>query len=244
VSFAGAPLPLNAWLRFDGISRALRRTSGVERVLEIGPGVGAIGARLASRYRYTAVELDPEAAAIAHDRIAPLGGTVLSGDESLLPPHESFDLVCAFEVLEHVEDDGAALRSWRNRVRPGGWILLSVPAHQHRFGPHDRLVGHFRRYDRDGLDTLLAVNGFEPTESIMCGFPLGYALETARNGIGRLVSPADTMDERTAASGRWLQPSPRVGALMQAATLPFRVVQRPFCRTSLGTALVALARRA
>ena len=243
MSVAGAPLPLNAWLRFDGISRALGRTSGVERVLEIGPGVGAIGARLASRYRYTAVELDPAAAAIAHARLAPLGGTVLNGDESLLPPRESFDLVCAFEVLEHIEDDAAALCSWRKRVRAGGWILLSVPAHQHRFGPHDQLVGHFRRYDRDGLGALLADSGFEPTVSLMCGFPLGYALETARNGIGRLARPADTMAERTAASGRWLQPSARLGAVMQAATLPFRMAQRPFGATSLGTALVVLARR-
>ena len=117
--------------------------------------MGAIGARLASRYRYTAVELDPEAAAIAHRRIAPLGGTVLCGDESLLPSGESFDLVCAFEVLEHIENDRAALLTWRNRVREGGWLLLSVPAHQCRFGPHDRLVGHFRRYDREGMNELL-----------------------------------------------------------------------------------------
>jgi SAM-dependent methyltransferase len=243
VSVASAPLPLNAWLRYDGISRALDRASGVESVLEIGPGVGAIGARLAARFRYTAVELDPEAAAIAHERIAPLGGTVLCGDESLLPPGETFDLVCAFEVLEHVEDDRAALLTWRERVRPGGWILLSVPAHQHRFGPHDEIVGHFRRYDRGGLEALLAACGFEPAESLMCGFPLGYGLEAARNGIGRVARPAETMEERTARSGRWLQPSASVGALMQAATLPFRLAQRPFGQTSLGTALVVLARR-
>lgn len=92
----------------------------------------------------------------------PLGGTVLCGDESLLPPGELFDLVCAFGMLEHMENDHAALLTWRNRAREGGWILLSLPAHQHRFDPHDRLVGHFRRYDRGGMNELLAASGVEP----------------------------------------------------------------------------------
>ena len=67
-----------------------------------------------------------------------------------------FDLVCAFEVLEHIEDDAAAVRQWAARLRPGGWLLLSVPAHQRRYGPADELVGHFRRYDPARLTALLA----------------------------------------------------------------------------------------
>jgi hypothetical protein len=55
------PLPLNAWLRYDGIVRALRRAGNVASVLEVGPGTGSIGARLASSYLYVAVEPDEQA---------------------------------------------------------------------------------------------------------------------------------------------------------------------------------------
>ena len=51
----------------------------------------------------------------------------------------AFDLVMAFEVLEHIEDERGALASWVARVRPGGHLLLSVPAHHRRWGPLGRV---------------------------------------------------------------------------------------------------------
>ncbi len=96
---------------------------------------------------------------------------------------QQFDLVCAFEVLEHIEDDAAALRDWAARLRPGGWLLLSVPAHQRRYGPADELVGHFRRYDPDAVAPLLARCGFTDVLVIQYGFPLGYLLEAGRDLI-------------------------------------------------------------
>ena len=67
---------------------------------------------------------------------------------------ESFDLVVAMDVLEHVEVDHEALRSWARLVRSGGRIFLMVPAVPALFSDHDRFLGHFRRYTRR---TLLAV---------------------------------------------------------------------------------------
>ena len=55
--------------------------------------------------------------------------------------------MCAFEVLEHIDDDALALKQWREYLRPSGWLLLSVPAHQDQYGAADELVGHYRRYD-------------------------------------------------------------------------------------------------
>jgi hypothetical protein len=157
-----------------------------------------------------------------------------------------FDLICAFEVLEHIEDDAAALKEWADRLRPGGWLLLSVPAHQHRFGPADELVGHFRRYDPEAMSDLLASRGFTVVQMRQYGFPLGYLLEAGRNLIGRrrLASASATAmsaAERTAGSGRLLQPSGGArGAAARWGTAPFRVLQRPFPNT--GTGLVVLAR--
>lgn len=234
-------LPLNAWLRYDLARLLLRRIEPqVADVLEVGPGAGAIGVRLARRFRYVGVEPDRESYERARARLAGLGD-VRCGDVAALRPDERFDLVCGFEVLEHIEDDSRALREWRGLLRDGGWILLSVPAHERRFGPHDRIVGHYRRYDPAALAALLEANGFADPVVLSCGFPFGYALEFARNLIGRVHRPAPTMDEQTGASGRWLQPPQWIGWATRALTAPFRLVQRPFARTGLGTGLVVLA---
>ncbi len=149
-----------------------------------------------------------------------------------------FDLVCAFEVLEHIEDDAAALKEWAGLLRAGGWLMLSVPAHQRRYGPADELVGHFRRYDPDAMATLLASSGFTQIQLRQYGFPLGYLLEAGRNVIGqRRLATAAAMPvaERTAGSGRLLQPSGGLrGAAARWGTAPFRVVQQAFPNTGTG----------
>jgi 2-polyprenyl-3-methyl-5-hydroxy-6-metoxy-1,4-benzoquinol methylase len=240
-----APLTPNAWLRFDMISRML--PTGVTDVLEVGCGQGALGARLARRYRYLGVEPDESSCAVARQRVAAMGrGEVRQASVADLGD-ERFDLVCAFEVLEHIEDDAAALTEWAGRLRPGGWLLLSVPAHQRRYGPADELVGHFRRYDPDVLAALLRDHGFTDVDLRLYGMPLGYVLEAGRNAIGRRKlarTAADlTVAERTAGSGRLLQPSGGLrGAVTRWATMPFRVAQRGFPNT--GPGLIARARLA
>jgi SAM-dependent methyltransferase len=241
---AVAPLAPNAWLRYDLVERML--PAGVTDVLEIGCGQGSLGARLAQRYRYLGVEPDRASWEVAQRRIRAAGhGEVrnITIDELAT---ERFDLVCAFEVLEHIEDDPAALKQWAARLRARGWVLLSVPALQHRYGPADELVGHFRRYDPPALAALLDGCGFGEIEIRQYGFPLGYLLETARNAIARrrLVAAAGTAAaERTAGSGRFLQPSGRArGVATQWGTAPFRLLQRAFPHT--GPGLVARARLA
>lgn len=237
------PLALHTWLRWAAVERALRTLPDVRTVLEVGAGQGAVSARLAARYDYLGVEPDPASYEVAAARLARLGrGTVRRAPVEALAGEASFDLVCAFEVLEHLEDDRAALDGWCRRVRPGGALLLSVPANPHRYGPWDELVGHIRRYRPEGLRQLLVEVGLTAPRTLTFGFPLGYALETARDAVARRRSYASAQ-EGTAASGRLLQPRPWMGRATQALTAPFRLAQRPFGGTSLGTGLVAWARR-
>ncbi len=245
---ATPPLPLNAWLRYDLVERFLRALgSEISSVVEIGAGQGSVAARLASRYDYVGVEPDPLACSRASARLRarPVAAGWCADDVSALDPAETFDLLCSFEVLEHLEDDAGALLEWQRRLREGGWLLVSVPARPARFGAHDRIVGHYRRYDAEQLAELLTESGFVDPVVLTCGFPLGYALEAARNTIARLSASrgSASMEEQTAASGRWLQPPDRIGWLTAAVTAPFRLLQRPFVKTGLGTGLVALARR-
>ncbi|MEV4511148.1 class I SAM-dependent methyltransferase [Dactylosporangium sp. NPDC049525] len=236
-----APLSLNAWLRFDLVARLL--PADAVDVLEIGCGQGGFAARLAQRYTYTGIEPDPASYAVAQQRLAGTG-TVANIRLEDLPPAR-FDLVCAFEVLEHLDDDTAAVAAWATRLRPGGRLLLSVPAYQHRFGPADELVGHVRRYDPTGLQALLTGAGLEAVEVRHYGMPLGYLLESGRNAVAkRRLRQAGRASaaERTAASGRLLQPSrPLRGLVHRWATAPFRWAQR--ATPGRGPGLVAMARR-
>ncbi|HEY6480417.1 MAG TPA: class I SAM-dependent methyltransferase [Streptosporangiaceae bacterium] len=242
---AVAPLAPNSWMRYDLVQRML--PGGITDVLEVGCGQGAFGARLAQRYRYLGVEPDPTSFAVAQRRVQATGGrgevrNALAAD---LADDAQFDLVCAFEVLEHIEDDKAALAEWAGRLRPGGWLMISVPAHQRRFAPWDELVGHFRRYDPAALSDLLASCGFGDIQIRQYGFPLGFALEAVRNKIAarRLTTQAagSSVEERTAGSARQLQPAEGLrAAAIRYGILPFRVAQRSF--PDRGTGLVALAR--
>jgi SAM-dependent methyltransferase len=243
---AVAPLALNAWLRFDVISRLL--PPDVKDVLEVGCGQGAVGARLAQHYNYLGVEPDASSYDVARQRVAAMGsGEVRNISVGELDADARFDMVCAFEVLEHIEDDEAVLRELTGRLRPGGWVLLSVPAHQRRMGAWDELVGHFRRYDPAAMGALLTRCGFEDIEVRQCGAALGFVLEAGRNVVGkrRLAKVSEvSIEERTAGSGRLLQPNGGLkGTAMRYATSPFRMLQRALPNAT-GTGLVARARLA
>lgn len=236
-----APMTLNGWMRYDTVTRMI--PDNVRDVLEIGCGIGAFGVRLAERYNYLGVEPDLAAYEQAARRAAELGRREFRNIAVEDLDAEQFDLVCAFEVLEHMEDDGAAVKAWATRLRPGGYLMLSVPAHQRLFSVGDELMGHYRRYDPAVMAELLTRCGFTGVDIRLYGFPLCYLLNSPREYLRRTRVPgADhSLAERTAASGRVLMPSGRyAGAITQAVTAPFRVMQRGF--PNLGTGLVARAR--
>lgn len=239
-------LSTNAWLRFDAIRGSVRRARP-RTVLEIGAGEGGLGAWLARHYSYTGIEPDAGSRLTADARLAAVGRgrvveTLPAGDT------EHFDLVCAFEVLEHIVDDAGALRTWHDYVAPGGWLLLSVPAHADQFGPHDELAGHIRRYERDELTGRLQAAGFEVVQLRSCGAGLGTLLQFVRDTLARRSAKAavrdGSLEERTSASGRYIQPHARLAAFAcAAAALPGRLAQLPFAQSNVGTGFVVLARR-
>jgi SAM-dependent methyltransferase len=237
------PLPPNAAMRYAVITRIVARLRPAT-VLEIGCGQGAFGARLAAGRRYLGVEPDQRSYRVAEQRIRPAGGEVRNCDHTALAKDSQYDLVCAFEVIEHLEDDKAAMADWAGLVRPGGHLLLSTPGSPERYGPWDKLVGHYRRYSRADLSGLLLSAGLVDPEVIGYNWPLGAPLEAIRNRIAgrRLATAAPaTPEEGTAGSGRILQPRRLAGLVVAAGVAPFAQLQRLVPDRGIG--LIALARR-
>ncbi|GIG89651.1 class I SAM-dependent methyltransferase [Plantactinospora endophytica] len=177
---ADPPLPPRAALRWHVVRRMVAECRP-ETILELGCGLGSVGTRLARLGNYTAAEPDPRSYRTAHARITPLGGTVLNGDHRQVPRAGGYDLVCAFEVLEHIADDLPVLAEWLTLARPGGHLLLSVPADPDRFGAWDTLVGHYRRYSAEQLRQRLCDAGATDVRVVHYGWPLGYLLDAVRD---------------------------------------------------------------
>ncbi len=234
------PLTARATLRWAVVG-PLVASLGPATVLELGCGQGAAGARLARLAAYTGVEPDEQSCAVARARIEPAGGTVVQGDHTALPADARFDLVCAFEVLEHLEDDAGVLREWLTFAAPGAHLVVSVPAWPDRFGPSDDLVGHYRRYTPASLTALLEGAGCAEVSTRLYGWPLGYLLEAVSNRVAarRLGAAPSTAQERSATSGRFLQPA-RSAAVLRVGTAPFRLLQDAVPGRGIG--LVAVAR--
>ncbi len=150
------------------------------RIVEVGSGAGAMLADL-SRLGYRCDALESSAQARELARIVNAGdGRVAIHDTA--PPDwvGAFDTVLAMEVLEHIEDDAGAVRSWAEWLRPGGAMLLSVPAHPRKWNASDIWAGHYRRYTRGGLRQVVEAAGLEVAHLECYGFPLSNIIEPVR----------------------------------------------------------------
>jgi glycosyltransferase involved in cell wall biosynthesis len=139
-------------------------------VIELGAGVGNVSRFLLDRARLVLAEGDGAALENLRRRFQGWEDVAVSPLDVARPGPEharlkgQFDTVVCFNILEHVEDDRAALAAAAALAKPGGNVLVVVPAHPGLFGTLDRRLGHLRRYTRVGLESLLAGAGLEPVE--------------------------------------------------------------------------------
>ena len=157
------------------------------RILEVGCGTGHNLKMLERFGTVDGIEIDAEARAIAEKR---LGRKIASAPLPELPGIErgSYDLVAALDVVEHVEDDRSAVRALGACLKPGGTLLLTVPAHQWMWSAHDDLNHHKRRYSKRGFAELIAQSPLRLDKvgyfnSIL--FPLAVASRMASKMLGR-----------------------------------------------------------
>ncbi len=135
-----------------------------QRVLEVGAGTGNMTRFLYGRDLIVATDVETPYLDILRNTFRRRPGIVierldLMADSSLELIRYQFDSVICLNVLEHIEDDVAALRRMRELVQPGGRITIFVPADQSLFGSMDETVGHYRRYDIEDLKQKMVAAG-------------------------------------------------------------------------------------
>lgn len=157
------------------------------RILEIGCGTGHNLAMLSEFGRVEASELDDKARDLAAKRLGRSVEAAALPDLSAFPA-DTYDLVALLDVLEHVEEDEASLDAIRCRLKPGGKLVVTVPANRWMWSAHDVAHHHHRRYRRDEIRRLAEKAGFEvellsPFNTLL--FPLVAAARIAGRLTGR-----------------------------------------------------------
>ena len=219
--------------RRDILADYLTRYGGLPqdaRILEIGCGTGHNLPMLARFGAVEAIEIDPAARAIASERLGrPVGDAPLPE----LPGVErgAFDLVAVLDVVEHIADDVAALAAMRTLLKPGGAILIAVPAHQWMWSAHDVVNHHHRRYSKNTLRAAIERAGLR-AEKMSWFNSLLFPLAAAARVAGKITGREDSDDS---------PPAKPLNALFEAV---FRLERRLIGRVPItpGVSIVTLAR--
>lgn len=192
---------------------------------------------LASYGKADGIDIDEEAVGYCRER----GLVDVSvGEAEVLPFADgTFDLVTSLDVIEHIDDDVGALREMWRVLRPGGHVLLTVPAHRFMWGDQDEINMHKRRYVAGEIRDRLNLSGFDVVRlsymNAFMFFPIAAIRLLSR--LDRLARP------RTSATSDFRYPAPPpvnfLLALLFGAEAPIvRHVNIPF-----GVSIVALARK-
>lgn len=167
------------------------------RILEIGCGTGHNLPMLARHGQVEAIEIDAAANAIAAKRLGKPVGTAPLPE---LPGIErgAYDLIAVLDVVEHIKDDVAALRAMGECLKPGGHILITVPAHAWMWSAHDLVNHHHRRYSKATLGAAISAAGLKHN-GLRYFNSLLFPLAAVHRIVGKMTGREDADDAPPAA---------------------------------------------
>jgi SAM-dependent methyltransferase len=176
--------------RREVLSDYITRYAGLPRnarILEIGCGTGHNLPMLARFGEVDAIEIDPAAREIAAKRLGkPVGDAPLPELPGIA--RGAYDMIAVLDVVEHIEDDVAALKAMADCLKPGGRILIAVPAHPWMWSAHDVVNHHHRRYTKATLEKAITGAGLRSRKMRWMNallFPLAAAARVAGRITGR-----------------------------------------------------------
>jgi 2-polyprenyl-3-methyl-5-hydroxy-6-metoxy-1,4-benzoquinol methylase len=123
------------------------------KVLEVGCGNGNFTIFLAQQCEQViGIDINREYVNIAKKRLAKQSGvTLIQGDVTKLETENKFDTIVMLDVLEHIENDVIILQQLNKLLTSGGKLIIKVPAFNYLYGEMDRVIGHYRRYNKNTL---------------------------------------------------------------------------------------------
>jgi SAM-dependent methyltransferase len=201
------------------------------KILEVGCGTGHNLAMLKSFGSVDASELDRCARAVANKRLPGKVKSAKLPDLSMFT-RSGYDLIALLDVLEHVPDDLASLRAIHMRLKPGGALLLTVPANPWMWSAHDAAHHHFRRYTKKQLDELFLRSGLE-IQLLSYFNTLLFPLVAAARVVGKITRKGSADDKLPSA---WVNSTLNAVFGLEAGLIG-RVPM------SFGVSLVAVVRR-
>lgn len=212
----------------------IRRTLGPGRgrpALDVGCGTGAFLKELSSDWN--AWGTDTSELAIEYARRRGLSQLALGTLDDLKAPVDSFELITALDVIEHIEQDVEVLRQMKDRLSPAGTIIVTVPAHPWLWTSHDEINHHHRRYTRKTLAASLTAAGLR-IEYLSYFNALLFPLALVQRAIARVTGKL--LDDGLTVPAGWLNKSLRT-IFAQERHAAGRV------RMPFGLSLIAVVRR-
>jgi len=172
-------------------------------VLDVGCGTGGFIADLQDRYQVSGVDPAPAALAACRARGLTAVHTGTASDPATWGPLP-VDLVTFLDVVEHLEDDVSALRAARTALRPGGRVIVTVPAYQWLWSEHDVRNRHYRRYTVRRLRRAHTAAGLRPLQS---GYfnALLFPFAVLQRGLAAVRADRDLLSVPIAPINRLLQ---------------------------------------
>ena len=230
--------------RFDlitGIVRALRDDAAGElQILDAGCGTGQMLQHL-ERYG-RAIGIDTAKEAIHYAATRGVDRLVLASVDCLPFADATFDCVLSLDVIEHVADDAAMVRSLYDAVKPGGHLIVTVPAFKSLWSSHDEVNWHKRRYTASELRRLVAETGLEIERLTYCNTALFAPIFVARKikNLRERLSRRHAM-ARPEISDLSELPRPVNEALYRLLQAETRLMRRT--NLPVGVSLLAVARK-
>lgn len=213
------------------LHRHVKTAAEKPRVLDVGCGTGVVSRDMQPWTQTVSLDMSPLALEFCQKR--GLKNLVMGDGEALPIQHAALDGIIGLDIFEHIGDDELAFSEAYRSLRPGGVLVMSVPAFKSLWGPHDVALMHHRRYRRKDLGDKLRAAGFKVERMSYSVFFLFPVVVLVRLFEKRKKGPPK--------ASLAALPKPINQMLIWLQTLEARIIQR--MSLPWGSSLVAVARK-